>query len=153
MRRTPVRTSKVAARLAVALLWVGLGLPTAPGAPSSEETNHIVLKSGAVLRGRIVDEVKTEAGKMWKIETDFGVIHVPRRAVKKKVQNEAIEDDGTFAIREIRVVRIKGDVRRSCSATFSECNRMTSRTRSFFDSPRSSSLPTHHGIGRQPAQN
>ena len=76
------RSITIAACFAVSLVGFVLTSPPAPAAPPSDE-NHIVLRSGNVLHGRVVDELKTEVGRMLKIETDFGVIHVPKRSVKK----------------------------------------------------------------------
>ena len=84
-----------------------------PIACSDERKVHdrVILRTGRALSGRVTGRLKTQTGLMLQVDTEFGQILVPRKAVKSR--EEAKHDrDGTFAIRGIRVVSIKGLVER-----------------------------------------
>ena len=94
-----------------------LVLPCLPGrdtlhaAPPKLE-DHVKLKSGVALAGKVVGEVKLDIGKAYRVKTDFGELYVPKRAASKVVANEKPDPKTTFSMRRIRVVRFKGTVER-----------------------------------------
>jgi formylglycine-generating enzyme required for sulfatase activity len=91
--------------LLVPILPIGVARASEPDKP-----DHVVLRSGKILTGRVVGSMKVEKAHLLQIETDFGQILVPRKEVKKRV--EARGSRGVFQIREIRVVQWRGTVER-----------------------------------------
>lgn len=89
----------------------------APATPVKVE-DHVLLKSGRVLPGRIVGTEELKVGKAYKVATDFGQLLVPIKATRAIVQSKkardkkAKESDETFAMRRIRVLRFRGTVER-----------------------------------------
>ncbi len=89
----------------------------APATPVKVE-DHVLLKSGRVLPGRIVGTEELKVGKAYKVATDFGQLLVPIKATRATVQSKkardkkAKESDETFSMRRIRVLRFRGTVER-----------------------------------------
>ena len=67
-----------------------------------------MLRSGRILRGRIVGSIRQEKTRLLRVKTDFGEIVVPQKEVKKKVVDR--KKGGVFRIREVRVVSWRGQV-------------------------------------------
>jgi hypothetical protein len=92
-------------------LLLGAGAPCV-AAPPADEAPKVVLKSGQVLTGKVIENLTVQGTPMWKVATDFGELLVPRGAVARKEDGKPAGEDATFLAREVRVVDVKGDVQR-----------------------------------------
>lgn len=88
--------------------------PAASEPSKPPEPARVVLKSGQVLRGRVVGSTLVEKVKFSRVDTDFGEILVPDSAVKEALPARQAADD-TYLANEVRVVRIEGKVLRGPS--------------------------------------
>lgn len=101
----------------IALLCLLAGGPLDAAPPKLED--HVKLKSGRALAGKVIGEAKLDVGRAYRVETDFGEILVPKKATKKVVEDKKPDPNATFSMRRIRVVRFKGVV---------ECKRPGTKT-------------------------
>ncbi len=88
---------------------------TSAGIARAEEPiraeDHIVLKSGRVLAGRVTSTEKIHGKTFLVVDTPFGELRIGDRYVSKRVEQPAAPD-ATVRMRRLRVVRIEGRVER-----------------------------------------
>ncbi len=72
---------------------------------------HVVLKSGRVLAGRVISKEKIHGKSFLVVDTPFGEMRIPERIVRKEIK-PPLKPEGTIRMRTLRVVRIEGKVER-----------------------------------------
>lgn len=73
--------------------------------------DHIVLKSGQVLAGRVISTEKIHGKTFLVVDTPFGEMRIGDRSVSRRVEKPE-DPDATVRIRRLRVVRIEGKIER-----------------------------------------
>jgi len=99
-------------KLALLLLLVALGPATSSaGDEPAAFADRVRLKSGTLLRGRVLESLSSQGGPLLRVETNGGEILVPKVEVEG-VDRAAPETTGALTFQELWVVGLRGEVQR-----------------------------------------